>query len=262
MGLFDKKYCDVCGGKIGLLGNRKLSDGNMCKDCAARLSPWLSGRKQMTLADINAHLAYREQNAQLLSTFMETRVLGNYWTVHIDDNQGLLFVTNSRNWRQENPDVIRFDQITGCSVDVQQHVRVHDAPGPENPQGGPGGPQGRPGQPPMQGRPGQPGPGGGRYETYSYDFDIVVNVNSEWFNELRFRVNRSDVEDTNQAQYQSVSYEAEQIRDALNAVAQTNVANIAAANAPRTAVICPFCGASTIPDMNGCCEFCGGAIHE
>ena len=24
MGLFDKKYCDICGEKIGLLGNRKL----------------------------------------------------------------------------------------------------------------------------------------------------------------------------------------------------------------------------------------------
>ena len=28
MGLFDKKYCDICGEKIGLLGNRKLDNGN------------------------------------------------------------------------------------------------------------------------------------------------------------------------------------------------------------------------------------------
>ena len=35
MGLFDKKYCDIC----GLLGNRKLEDGNLCKDCAKQLSP-------------------------------------------------------------------------------------------------------------------------------------------------------------------------------------------------------------------------------
>ena len=39
MGLFDKKYCDICGEKIGLLGNRKLEDGNLCKDCARKLSP-------------------------------------------------------------------------------------------------------------------------------------------------------------------------------------------------------------------------------
>ena len=39
MGLFDKlfskKECSICGGEIGLLGNRKLEDGNLCKNCAA-----------------------------------------------------------------------------------------------------------------------------------------------------------------------------------------------------------------------------------
>ena len=40
MGLFDKKNCDICGEKIGLLGNRKLDDGNLCKNCASKLSPW------------------------------------------------------------------------------------------------------------------------------------------------------------------------------------------------------------------------------
>ena len=38
MGLFDKKYCDICGEKIGLLGNRKLDDGNLCKECAKKKS--------------------------------------------------------------------------------------------------------------------------------------------------------------------------------------------------------------------------------
>ena len=29
MALFSTKFCDVCGEKIGLLGNRKLEDGNL-----------------------------------------------------------------------------------------------------------------------------------------------------------------------------------------------------------------------------------------
>ena len=37
MGLFDRKYCSVCGEKIGLLGNRKLEDGNLCKSCAGKV---------------------------------------------------------------------------------------------------------------------------------------------------------------------------------------------------------------------------------
>ena len=27
--MFEKKICGICGGEIGLLGNRKLEDGNM-----------------------------------------------------------------------------------------------------------------------------------------------------------------------------------------------------------------------------------------
>ena len=52
MGLFDKKYCDVCGAKIGFLGNRKLEDGNLCKDCAGKLSPFFSDRRNSTVAEM------------------------------------------------------------------------------------------------------------------------------------------------------------------------------------------------------------------
>jgi len=61
MGLFDKKYCDICGDKIGFLGNRKLEDGNLCKNCAAKLSPWFSDRRRSTVAEIKEQLAYRKK---------------------------------------------------------------------------------------------------------------------------------------------------------------------------------------------------------
>ena len=54
--LFEKKECSVCGGEIGLLGNRKLEDGNLCKGCAAKLSPWFSDRRQSTVAEIQEQL--------------------------------------------------------------------------------------------------------------------------------------------------------------------------------------------------------------
>ena len=34
----------------------------------------------------------------------------------------------------------------------------------------------------------------------------------------------------------------------------------AAAAAPKAAVTCPHCGASTIPDEEGRCEYCGSAL--
>jgi len=64
MGLFDKKYCDICGEKIGLLGNRKLENGNLCKNCAKKLSPWFSDRRNSTVEEIRAQLTYREENQE------------------------------------------------------------------------------------------------------------------------------------------------------------------------------------------------------
>ena len=64
MGLFDKKYCDICGEKIGLLGNRKLENGNLCKNCARKLSPWFSDRRGSTVEEIRAQLAYRAENQE------------------------------------------------------------------------------------------------------------------------------------------------------------------------------------------------------
>ena len=73
MGLFDKKYCDICGEKIGLLGNRKLEDGNLCKDCAKKLSSWFSDRRRSTVEDIKGQLAYREENREKAAQFRTTR---------------------------------------------------------------------------------------------------------------------------------------------------------------------------------------------
>ena len=73
MGLFDKKYCDICGAKIGLLGNRKLEDGNLCKNCAAKLSPWFSDRRQSTVAEIGEQLSYREANREKVSAVPEEK---------------------------------------------------------------------------------------------------------------------------------------------------------------------------------------------
>ena len=69
MGLFDKKFCDVCGEKIGMLGNRKLEDGNICKDCAKKLSPRFDDRRHSTLEEIKSQLQMREENRSLVSSF-------------------------------------------------------------------------------------------------------------------------------------------------------------------------------------------------
>lgn len=252
MGLFDKKYCDICGEKIGLFGNRKLQNGNLCKNCAAKLSPWFSERRQSTVEEIKEQLDYREENRNAVAAFHTTRALGDNTKVLLDEDAGKFMVTSARNLIEANPDVLDFSQVTGCRVDVDEsrsELKRKDSEGNEVSYNPP------------------------RYE-YSYDFFIIISVNHPYFDEMRFKLNSSSVEINNVAggpfakpvyprkSIDYLEYEklGKEISDALTKIRSTVRENIAAANAPRASVKCPYCGAVVVPDSTGKCEFCGSVI--
>ena len=170
--IFDKKECSICGGEIGLLGNRKLEDGNLCKECAAKLSPWFGDRRQSTVEEIQKQLSYREANQARVSSFRTTRTLGERMKVLLDEDAGLFMVTPARNLSEANPDVLSFSDVTGCKLDIDERkteIEYKDAEGNRqsfNPK---------------------------RY-AYSYDFYIVINVNHPYFNEIRFQLNSDSVD--------------------------------------------------------------------
>ena len=171
MGLFDKKYCDICGEKIGLLGNRKLEDGNLCKDCAKKLSPWFSDRRRSTVDDIKGQLAYREENREKAAQFRTTRSFGEDWKVLLDEEHRWFTVTRARDLAEANPDILDFDAITGCRMDIDEsrtELTREDADGKDVSYVPP------------------------RYE-YSYDFDVIISVRHPYFDEMRFRLNDSSV---------------------------------------------------------------------
>ena len=58
-------------------------------------------------------------------------------------------------------------------------------------------------------------------------------------------------------EYENMGWE---IRDTLLQVRADARAEEAEANAPKQAIKCPYCGATTIPTANGCCEYCGAAL--
>ena len=91
--LFEKKVCSICSGDIGLLGNRKFEDGNMCKTCAAKLSPWFSDRRNSTVAEIEEQLAYREDNKKAVAEFLITRSFGSSPQILIDEDYEKFLVT-------------------------------------------------------------------------------------------------------------------------------------------------------------------------
>lgn len=239
MGLFDKKYCDICGEKIGLLGNRKLEDGNMCKDCASLLSPFTTDRRKTSLSEIKEHLAYREDNKNQVAAFHATRTIGGNTMVLLDEDAGKFIVTSSGNWQNDNPDVINFSQVTGCQTEIREsrtEEKRKDAEGREVSYSPP------------------------RYD-YDYDFHITIHVNSPWFNEISFKINDRRVDMRGSVEYREMERQANEIKTALTEVRREVRENAAAAKAPKVAQLCPYCGATTIPDASGCCEFCGGAMQ-
>ena len=173
MGLFDKKYCDICGEKIGLLGNRKLEDGNLCKDCARKLSPFFSERRNSTVEDIKRQLAYRAENEKKLADFSPSLTFDGSKKVYIDPIGERFIVTGVSNWRSVNPDLIAFSQVLGVNTDIKENkeeIYYKDSEGNEKSYDPP------------------------RYAC-DYEFDITIRVDSPWFDEIELELsdgNRPD----------------------------------------------------------------------
>lgn len=195
MGLFDKKYCDVCGEKIGLLGNKKLEDGNLCKDCAKKLSPFFSERRQSTVEEIKQQLAYREENRNQLNFFNPTRTLGNDDKIYVDERNSKFIVSSSQNWREHNPDIINLSQVMSVNVDIDEdrdEITYTNSQGDEVSYNPP------------------------RYK-YEYRFYVEISVDSPWFNQIRFELTDYNRRPDNKYSdlYRSYERDADDIRRAL-----------------------------------------------
>lgn len=170
--LFDKKQCSICGGDIGLLGNRKLEDGNCCKNCAAKLSPWFASGGRVPWRTSRPSWNTGRPTRRKWRRFTPPGTLGESTKVILDEDAGTFLVTSARNWQSANPDVLAFSDVTGCTLDIDEdktEIQYKDKEGDRqsfSPK---------------------------RY-AYSYDFYIVIHVNNPYFNEIRFKLNSSKVD--------------------------------------------------------------------
>ena len=191
--MFEKKNCDICGGEIGLLGNKKLEDGNLCKECASKLSPWFSDRRRSTVDQIREQLDWREANQQRVAQFNPTRTLGNDMKVILDEDAGRFIVTRSSRWREANPDVLDFSQVTGCDTEIREsRTELHwkDSDGEEHDYDPP------------------------RYDV-DYDMYLTIHVNVPYYDSITFKVNGSRIEERNSVEYREAERQANEIRVAL-----------------------------------------------
>ena len=119
MGLFEKNSAMYAEKKSVCWGNRKLEDGNLCKDCA-KLSPWFDDRRHSTLEEIKSQLQMREGKSQSGKFFPSGRVIrSDRYNLYIDERQQL-FAASVNLDREDNPDIISLSQITGCNLDVDE----------------------------------------------------------------------------------------------------------------------------------------------
>ena len=253
MGLFDKKFCSICGQKVGTIFHRKLEDGFLCKDCAGKLSPFFSERRSSTAEEIREQLAYREENRKALESFHITRTLGKGLKIHLDEDQRKFVITGEKNVLEANPDLLDLAQVTAVDVDVsesQTEAQHKDAAGKMI---------------------GYVPP---RY-TFKASVQVIVRVNHPYFDTVTIPLDSSITLNPgnplpaslkpmpkNNREFMENFNMANEIRRILLGARQQSRNDAAAANKPRTAVCCPNCGATTIPDLSGCCEYCGGPVGQ
>ena len=119
-------------------------------------------------------------------------------------------------------------------------------------------------------------------------FAVVINVRNPYFDEIRFRLNSSDVtveggskqntapvragrapssntggrfDPTQDMEYRKYKKMGEEIVEVLQQVRQQAREEKVTAKAPKVAVMCPHCGAQTTLNASKCCEYCGGVVE-
>ncbi len=176
MGLFDvfkKKDCEICGKEVGMLGYKKLEDGEICKDCVKLLSPWFDDRRHSTVEQIKRQIAAREENSRQLQSWNHNQCFGEWQKVYIRMANGVpesFVVSADSDYKNANADIISFKNVSSCDVDIHEsHTELKQT----NSNG-----ERVSYNPP-------------RFE-YSYDFYIKLNITGiEYIDDIRFKINRS-----------------------------------------------------------------------
>lgn len=256
MGLFEKKYCDICGEKIGLLGNRKLEDGNLCKDCARKLSPFFNDRRNSTVEKIKQQLAYREENECKLEYFHPDSIFGEHKKLYVDRSNLKFIVTSASNWRSVNPDLISISQVTGVNTDIHENkneLYYEDEEGH------------RRSYTPR------------RYKC-DYEFNVTILVDSPWFDKIDLELSEGNRPDSPYTDlYRHYEEQMHTLSNSLNGVrstyGQSNFAASATSTASKTreqelmedaikdcSWFCKSCGIANSGTLT--CQVCGEPVSD
>ena len=186
MGLFSKKNCCICGEKVGLLGGMKLKDGDLCKECKKKLSPFFDDGKESTIDDIKEQIKSREENYKQLDNLEINKIYGEFGVILIDeknkkfvalrDTSNGLFgsqkaVNSIEDVKDKNPDIIDFKDIEDVEVKIIETSREE-----------------------MQTIDGQQVSYDPKHYTYMIGFDIIIKVKHPYIKLIRLSLKNGTVQ--------------------------------------------------------------------
>lgn len=260
----DETCCDICGASIRVIGDTELLDGNLCQDCAKKLSPWFTDDLDCTdLEDIQAQLQGREQNLEDVQEFQPAWKFGFDTKILVDPEAGTFTVAKTRNLYEENTDIIRLDEVLDCTVSAEEDRA-------------------------------EIGPKQYRYR-YQFKVDIMLD-DHPYLDEIEFILNETPLEYISKEKgflgFGGFDPEGEPDYDELAALGETIEAVLGGEEEveidpgcevrpgefitsgsgrgpkaevhedfqPGKIVTCPWCGSKTVITDRFCCQHCGGNL--
>lgn len=112
MTLFGKKNCTLCGGKTDIVLRQKLTDGFLCSECMRKLSSLSDGWREKSTADVRTHILQREANRAKYAQFASTDRAGKNSELMVDKNHRLFCFAIEKDYKDGNPEVFDFSQLT------------------------------------------------------------------------------------------------------------------------------------------------------
>lgn len=114
-----------------------------------------------------------------MTAFNPTKVIGDKTRIYFDEDKQQWLISSYHNWRDENPNVMDFSQVTGSGLDIDEDKWEIYRKLPDGKQASYNPP---------------------RYES-KYTFNMIIHVNSPWFSKIKFRVNDNRIDSRESAEY-------------------------------------------------------------
>lgn len=125
----NENICSICGETLTKFGNKKLSDGIVCRNCVKKASSWLNDDDyaKRTIEDFRKHLEYRTENMKKLEDFKEERKVEGKYSLYLDEDNREFVISKRKDFRKDNADVLSYEQIQELSIFEQPYPETEDS---------------------------------------------------------------------------------------------------------------------------------------